>query len=103
MKIAVATENNEPAAEISTQGARALFFLIFNEDEQMEEILENPYAGNDHHVGPDVANMLSHLHITKVVAGRFGPRFAAALLTHHIECIEQSGHAAQVVKQLLIE
>ena len=100
MKIAIATEANDPAAEISTQGARALFFLIFGADGQMHEILENPYTGNKHHVGPDVADMLNKLHVTKVVAGRFGPKFAAGLKTHHIECIEQTGFAAQVAKEL---
>jgi predicted Fe-Mo cluster-binding NifX family protein len=102
MKIAVATEYNNPAAEISTQGARALFFLIFNEDGQLNEILENPYAGNSHHVGLDVADMLSRLHVTKVVAGRFGPRFAAGLKTHNIDFIEQAGIAAPVAKELSV-
>ena len=101
MKIAIATENNDPSAEISTQGARALFFLVFGEDGDLREILENPYASNATHVGPDVANMLNELHVTKVVAGRFGPKFKDGLESKHVECIEQTGFAAQVAKDII--
>ena len=100
MKIAIATENNAPTAEISSQGARALFYLIFGEDGKLSEILENPYAGNATHVGPDVANILMNMHVTKVVAGRFGHKFKQALENNHVECIEQTGFAAQAAKEL---
>ena len=101
MKIAIATENDDLSSEISTQGARALFFLIFGEDGNLIEILENPYAGNETHVGPDVANMLSKIHVTKVVAGRFGPKFKAVLVENNVECIEQAGFATQAIKELV--
>ena len=100
MKIAIATEYNKPAAEISLQGARALFFQIYDANGKLSEILENPYAGSAHHVGPEVANMLYQLHVTKVVAGRFGHKFAAQLQAFNIECIEQNGFAAQAAKAL---
>jgi len=79
MKIAIATENNDPSAEISSQGARALFYLIFGADGHLIEILENPYASNATHVGPDVANMLNNMHVTKVIAGRIGEKFKDSL------------------------
>jgi len=100
MKIAIATENNDPSAEISSQGARALFYLLFGADGHLSEILENPYAGNTTNVGPDVANMLINMHVTKVIAGRFGPKFKEALQKKQVECIEQTGFAAQVAKEL---
>jgi predicted Fe-Mo cluster-binding NifX family protein len=100
MKIAIATEYNDPAAEISPQGARALFFQIYDANGKLREILENPYAGNTRRVGPDVADMLYKLHVTKVVAGRFGHTFAAELQAFNIECIEQNGFAAQVARAL---
>ena len=46
MKMAIATENNDPSAEISTQGARALFYLVFGADGHLSEILENLYVAN---------------------------------------------------------
>jgi len=100
MKLAIATENNDPSAEISSQGARALFYLVFGADGHLSEILENPYAGNTTNVGPDVANMLIKMHITKVITGRFGPKFKEALQKKQVECIEQTGFAAQVAKEL---
>jgi len=101
MKIAIATENDDLSSEISTQGARALFFLIFGEDGNLIEILENPYSSKESHVGPDVASMLSKIHVTKVVAGRFGPKFKEGLEGNHVECIEQAGFATQAIKELV--
>lgn len=100
MKIAIAAENNDLSSEVSTQGARALFFLIFTEDGNLLEMLENPYASNESHVGPDVANMLSNNNITKVVAGRFGPKFREVLEENNVECIEKTGFISQVINQL---
>lgn len=100
MKIAVATENDAPSAEISSQGARTLFYLIFDADGHLGEILENPYAGNPAHVGPDVANILISMHVTKVITGRFGPKFKEVLQNNQVECIEQTGFAAQVAKEI---
>ena len=99
MKIAIATDNNDPCAEISSQGARSLFYLVFGADGHLSEILENPYTSNATRVGIDVANMLIKMHVTKVIAGRFGPKFKDALENNHVECIEQTGFAASVAKE----
>ena len=45
--------------------------------------------------------MLNKLHVTRVVAGRFGHKFAAELQAFNIEHIEQNGFAAQVAKTLI--
>ena len=101
MKIAIAAENDAPSSEISSQGARALYYLVFSEDGYLSEVIENPYVSNDAHVGPDVASMLNTMHVTKVIAGRFGPKFKEALENQHVECIEKTGFAAQAAKELL--
>jgi len=100
MQIAIASDNNDPAAKISSQGARALFYLIFGEDGHLSEIIENPYVDNESHVGSDVANMLVKMHVTKVVAGRFGPKFKQGLENNNIDCIERAGFATQFVKDI---
>ena len=74
--------------------------MVFGADGHLSEILENPYAGNATNVGPDVANMLINIDVTKVIAGRFGPKFKEALKKNHVECIEQTGFAAQAAKEL---
>ena len=68
MKIAVATENNDPSAEISSQGARALFYLVFGADGHLSEILENPYTSNrseERRVGKECRSRWSPDHLKK--------------------------------------
>jgi predicted Fe-Mo cluster-binding NifX family protein len=101
MKIAVATESNDPNAEVCTHGARASYFLIFDEEGVLKEIITNPHTSTEKHVGPSVANMLYQMGVNKVVAGRFGPKFKETLHRNKIECIEQTGFAAELVKQLV--
>ncbi len=101
MKIAVATESNEPSSHVSTQGARALYFLLFNEDGNLNEILENPFMNNEKYVGPSVATMLFKMGVNKVIAGRFGPKFKEALEENQIACIENTGVAVHVVNGLI--
>jgi predicted Fe-Mo cluster-binding NifX family protein len=99
MTIAVATESKDSTTEISPRGARALFYFVFGEDGQLREILENPYAKNNSDVGPNVANMLINMHVTTVIAGRFGPSFQKALENNHVQCIWEMGLAVQAVKE----
>jgi predicted Fe-Mo cluster-binding NifX family protein len=101
MKIAVATESNDSNAKVSAQGARALYFLIFDEEGALNEVISNSHASDEKHVGLSVANMLYQIGVNKVVAGRFGPKFKETLHRNQIECIEQTGSAAQLVKQLV--
>jgi len=101
MKIAIATENDDVSSEISSQGARALYYLIFNNDGHLSKILENPYVNSKSRVGPDVANMLIKMDVTTVIAGRFGLTFKTVLERNHIKCIEQTGFAAQVVNNII--
>jgi hypothetical protein len=37
MKIAIATESNDPSVEISSQGARALFYLVFGAGQNLKK------------------------------------------------------------------
>jgi len=47
--------------------------------------------------------MLKKINVTKVFAGRFGPKFRNELEDNNIECIEEKGIAAQVVKNFLVK
>jgi predicted Fe-Mo cluster-binding NifX family protein len=101
MKIAIASETTGPTAEISTQGARALNYLLFDESGTEQEILANPYVDIEQGAGPKVAQMLAKIGVTAVIAGRFGPKFKSTLIEKNIECIETNGLVMQAVKEYL--
>jgi predicted Fe-Mo cluster-binding NifX family protein len=99
--IAVATEDGSAGAQISQRGAKASCFQLFDAQDGRLDVLDNPYAANARHVGPDVALLLRERRVTCVVAGRFGPRFQESLGSLGIECVERTGLAADAVKALL--
>jgi predicted Fe-Mo cluster-binding NifX family protein len=101
MKIAIASETTGPAAEISTQGARELNYLLFDELGNEQEILANPYVDIEQGAGPKVAQMLAKIGVTAVIAGRFGPKFKSTLIDKNIECIETNGLVMQAVKEYM--
>jgi len=41
------------------------------------------------------------MYVTKVVTGRFGPKFKQVLENNRVECIEQTGFAAQFAKEII--
>jgi predicted Fe-Mo cluster-binding NifX family protein len=101
MKIAVASETTGHTAEISTQGARALNYLIFDESGTEQEIHSNPYVDIEKGAGPKAAQLLVKIGVTVVIAGRFGPKFKSTLIEENIECIETNGLVMQAVKEYL--
>lgn len=101
MKIAVAVESVGSHAEVSSQGARARYYLIFDDSGELLETVDNPYFDSERQVAPRVASMLAKLDITTVIAGRFGMKFSNTLVEQGIECLERSGEAAVIVKELL--
>jgi len=103
MRIAIATESADPSSEVSPQGARAAYFLIFDEREALVEALANPLLDMDRMVGPNVARPLSSKGVVMVVAGRIGTHFAGALAIEGIEHRAFGGVAKQVAASAIRE
>ena len=103
MKIAVAATNKNEKAEISTLGARAPFYLIFNEKGELLEALSNPFAVGGGGAGFSVAKMLADKEVETMVAGEFGHNMLTALDERGIVHHEVSGNAQEVVSGLLLE
>jgi len=78
MKIAIASDGKEKNSEISSRGARAPFYLVF-EKEKLIEIIKNPFAVGGGGAGWSVVHMLADKKINLVIAGRVGPNMKAAL------------------------
>jgi len=90
MKIAIASEGKEESSEISARGARALYYLVF-ENKKLVETIKNPFAVGGGGAGWSVAHMLADKKINLVIAGRIGPNMQFALKEKAIKFKEASG------------
>lgn len=79
MRIAVAATGKEEESEISDQGARAPYYLVFDENGKLQETLSNPFSIGGGGAGFAVAKMLADKGIDVLIAGNFGPNMIGAL------------------------
>jgi len=101
MKIAVAVMKPEIEASVASHGARAPFYLLFNEKGEMLEVLSNPYIELGRGVAPLAARLLSGKGVTLLAAGDFGPRFVSELKLKGINHAQYSGKVSEIVRQLI--
>jgi len=101
MKIAVAVMKPDVEASITKHGARAPYYLLFNEEGEMLEALSNPYIDVDRGAAPLAAGLLADKGVTLLAAGDFGPRFFSELKARGIETIQRSGQVSDIVSQLI--
>ncbi len=100
MKIAVASKTSDIDASVNKHGARAPFYLLFNEQGEALEAVSNPYVGIDRGAAPRVAGLLADKGVTLLAAGDFGTRFISELKARGIETARQSGQASDIARQL---
>lgn len=98
MKIAIASEGKDENSEISSRGARAPFYLVF-ENEELIETIKNPFAVGGGGAGWSVAHMLADKKIDLVIAGRVGPNMETALKEKGIKIKEGSGNVKDFMKK----
>ena len=101
MKIAIAAMTPDVDAGIAKHSARAPFYLLFDEQGEMLEVVPNPFSGVDRGAAPQAALLLADKGVTLLVAGDFGPRFVSELEERGIDHIERSGQVSDSVRQLV--
>ena len=97
MKIAIASEGKDENSEISSRGARAPFYLVF-EKGKLVEAIKNPFAVGGGGAGWSVAHMLADKKVDLVIAGRVGPNMETALKEKGLKSKEASGKVKNSVK-----
>lgn len=103
MKIAIAATSPDDKGAICRRGARAAYYLVFDETAALREVLPNPFKDYDRAVGVRVADYLAEKGIDMVAAANFGTGFATALDSKGIRYAECEGTIGDVVKELADE
>ena len=101
MKIAIAADTADIDSAVSSHGARAGFYFIFDGSGNLDEILENPLASIGHGAGSRVADLLADKGVNTVIAGDFGPRFESGLAEHGITTKRNDGTISRVLREFI--
>ena len=96
MKIAIASDGKNIDSEISQQGGRASFYLIF-ENKKIVETIKNPFAKGSGGAGFSVAYMLAEKKVDLIIAGKVGGNMESALEEKGISFEEGSGKVPEVI------
>lgn len=99
-KIAVAATGVTPGAAVNTHLASSPYFLLFDQQARIVEVIENPYKDADN-PGPAIVNYLSGKGATVVVAGEFGPKIVDPMKAKKIWPVRFDGSAQDAVKKVL--
>lgn len=101
MRVAIAAMKSDISSEVSSKAARAPFYLVFDENGELLESIENPYAEVGGGAAPKASRLLAENGIDRVVAEEFGAKFKALLEGAGIEPIQKSGEVQKALRELI--
>ena len=101
MTIAIGATAPELNGQIAMHGARAPFYLLFDEQGNMLEVLTNPVVQAEGGAAPQAALFLADKGVTLLAAGDFGSRFVSELEEKGIGHAQMSGLIADVIVELI--
>ncbi len=99
--IAVATLEKTESSQINDKAARAPYYLIFDKNGNLLEVISNPFRDASRGAGPKAADLLASKNVSVVVAGDFGHKMKSALDEKGIDHNEASGIVKNVVDDLI--
>jgi predicted Fe-Mo cluster-binding NifX family protein len=100
MRIAIAAMTRDEDSKISRHGARAEYYLVYDEHGKLCDVIENPFKDYDRAVGVRVADYLADKKIDIVAAANFGSGFSRALEAKGIRHVESEGTIRKAATEL---
>jgi len=100
-KIAVASGGKTVKSSVSTQAAKCPYYLIFDNQRKLIEVLDNPYMHARRGAGPSAAHLLAKRGATMVIAGNFGSKMVHTLKSKNITHFQFKGSVVDAVKKAL--
>ena len=99
--IAGASEGKTQPANVSSQAARCAYYMIFDSEGKLMDVIDNPYKDATGGAGSSAANFLGDKGVIVVVAESFGNKMINAMKSKSIKFIEFKGKADAAVKEIL--
>ncbi len=99
--IAVAAVDRTGNSQISQIAAHAPYYLIFDKNGQLLEVVSNPFRDAARRAGPQVAALLAEKNVTVMVACDFGPKLIIALDEKGINHHAATGVVQKAIQKLL--
>lgn len=100
MKIGVASTGSAADAAISQEAARAPYILIFDQEGNLLDAVENRGLPAQR-ASAQVVLMLKERGVTHYIAGRFGQNLINALNQAGIKRVEKTGPAQEAVREIV--
>ena len=99
--IGIASEG-ETLQDVTCKSAgRCPHFLLFKQDGELLEVVDNPFKSAPGNAGPQSAELLSENGVALLVAGTVGRRMAEVLASSKIEHLEYMGKVGDALEAAL--
>ncbi|MCK5076376.1 MAG: NifB/NifX family molybdenum-iron cluster-binding protein [Calditrichia bacterium] len=95
-KIGISAKENNWESPIDDRFGRAQFFLVFDEESEKEEWIENTIGGA-HGVGPKVTQMLAQKGVNIVIAPQLGQNALQAMQAAGITAYRYEGNSLKEI------
>jgi len=100
-KIAVASNSKDAASSISDKTGKCPYYLIFDGEGELIEIIDNPFKNVQSGAGSQTADFLASKSITTVIAETFGEKMIATMRNNSTDYFQFQGIAQDAVKTVL--
>ena len=101
MKIAVAALTDTPSTRVSSNPARAPYFLLFNEQGGFVEVVRNPFRWGGGTKGYGIGSILRDNMVDTLIAGKFRKELQDTLRDYGLTLMEGEGTIRKSIEDLL--